>query len=118
MIQHIIRLLDNHPLEWTFENRPSWEKEQILRHKDAGLAIRLRFRYSGDKEPTWVELWHAGADIGWWEHRKLLAAVKRIQRRRFDAMAAKYLEGHRPPCYHCDAELVCIKCDWYEQKET
>ena len=111
MIQNIIRLLDTRPLEWTFDKRASYEREQLLHHKLSGLTIKLRFAHSNDENPSWVSINHYGADIGWWEHRKLRAAVRRLQRKRFDEMAVKYLENHRPPCYHCENALVCIKCD-------
>lgn len=111
MIQNIITLLDEHPLEWEFDRRPSYDKDQLLHHKKSKISLRLYFSYSQDREPCRVRIWHPGSDLGWWEHRKLLAAVKRLQRRRYDAQAAKYLETHRPPCYYCKTKLKCPKCD-------
>lgn len=114
MIDNIIKLLDDYPLEWDFGERSSHigEHHILLIHEKTGITIKLFYRWSRDTQPESVSLHHCGKPtLGWWEHRRLYKAVRRIQRRRYDALAENHIKSNRPRCYTCKKKLQCPKCD-------
>jgi hypothetical protein len=107
-ISDVIRLMDEHPLDWEFEDRKY--SDQIIKHPKANIWIQASFNYYD--EVYKAKFYHkCKPKLGFWEGWRLLRAVRRLQRSKLNTTAANHLaELKRKAKFRDKAPSKCPYC--------